>query len=106
MGTVSGDLKKVSRLTSEANQAIHTLNTVLAGLFSSGASLASDYITPLPAYILTVFEASLTLWRTHPEFLIRSDEWMAVLMMMNRSVEGYPTVLFPQIALRATQDTL
>lgn len=48
---VSGAPKKVSSLTSEANQAIHTLNTILAGLFSSGASIASADITPLPAYI-------------------------------------------------------
>lgn len=103
---VSGALKKVSRLTSEANQAIHTLNTVLAGLFSSGASIAGDDISPIPAYLLTVFETSLTLWRTHPDFLTCSDEWFAVLLMMNRSVGGYPTVHFPQFALRATQETL
>lgn len=103
---VSGALKKVSRLTSEANQAIYTLNTVLAGLFSSGAAIAGDDITPIPAYTLTVFEASIALWKAHPEYLSRSNEWMTVLLLMNRSVGGYPTVLFPQFALRATQDTL
>lgn len=103
---VSCALKKVSRLTSEANQAIYTLNTVLAGLFSSGTSIAGDDISPIPAYVLTIFEASVTLWRCHSEYLLHSNEWMATLLMMNRSVGGYPTVLFPQFALRATQDSL
>ncbi|CAG5001731.1 unnamed protein product [Parnassius apollo] len=31
---------------------------------------------------------------------------MTVLLLMNRSVGGYPTVLFPQLAARASQDTL
>lgn len=103
---VSGALKKVSRLTSEANQAVYTLNTVLAGLFSSGASIAGDDLSPIPAYMLTIFEASFALWRTHPEYTLKTNEWMTVLLLMNRAVGGYPTVLFPQFALRATQDTL
>lgn len=103
---VSCALKKVSRLTSEANQSIHTLNTVIAGLFSSGTSIAGDDLTPIPAYMITVFEAALTLWRCHSEYRTQSNEWMATLLLMNRSVGGYPTVLFPQFALRATQDTL
>lgn len=57
---VSGALKKVSRLTSEANQAVYTLNTIVAGLFSSGASIPGDDLTPTPAYLLTIFEAALT----------------------------------------------
>lgn len=99
---VSGALKKASRLTSEANQAVYTLNTVIAGLFSSGASIAGDDITPLPAYSLTVFEAVVALWRAHPALMGRTNEWMTVLILMNRSVGGFPVVLFPQFALRAT----
>lgn len=55
---VSCALKKVSRLTSDADQAIHTLNTVIAGLFSSGTSIAGDDISLIPAYMLTIFEAA------------------------------------------------
>lgn len=103
---VSSALKKATRLTSEANQAVVTLNTIISGLFSSSASVAGDDTSPSAAYRLTLFEASLVLWKRHPSFENMSNEWMTVLLLMNRSVGGYPTVLFPQFALRATQDTL
>lgn len=77
---LSSALKKVSRLTSEANQAVYTLNTVLAGLFSSGTAIAGDDITPIPPYMITIFEAAMTLWKHHPEFTSMSDEWMATLL--------------------------
>lgn len=86
---VSGALKKVSRLTSEANQAVYTLNTIVSGLFSSGASVAGDDTTPIPAYMLTLFESALALWRHHPEYIGMPNEWMTVLLLMNRSVGGY-----------------
>lgn len=78
---VSSALKKVPRLTSEANQAIHTINTAVAGLFASGTSIAGDDITPIPA-------AALTLWRCQSDYLLCTNEWMAVLLMMNRSIGG------------------
>lgn len=80
---VSGAVKKATRLTSEANQAIHTLNTVVAGLFSSGASIAGDDISPIPAYLMTIFEAALALWTRHPNYTKMSEEWMTVLLMTN-----------------------
>ncbi|CAG5000775.1 unnamed protein product [Parnassius apollo] len=103
---VSGAIKKATRLTSEANQTIHTTNATIAGLFSSGVSIAGDDESPVPAYMLTVYEAARVLWRLHPEYLQQSDEWMITLLLMNRTIGGYPVVLFPQFATRATQDTL
>lgn len=85
---VSGTVKKASRLTSEANQAVYTLNTVIAGLFSSGATIAGDDISPIPAYVLTVFEGAMDLWRHYPEYINMPDEWMTVLLMMNRTKGG------------------
>ncbi|CAG5001696.1 unnamed protein product [Parnassius apollo] len=64
---VSGALKKASRFTSEANQTIHTTNALIAGLFSSGTSVEGDDETPLPAYMMTVFEAARVLWKRHAE---------------------------------------
>ncbi|CAG4957124.1 unnamed protein product [Parnassius apollo] len=55
---------------------------------------------------MTEFEAAKFLWRRHPGYREKSDEWMTVLLFMNRSVGGYPTVLIPQFAAHASQDTL
>lgn len=80
---MSGAGKMATRLTSEANQAIHTLNTVTAGLFSSGASIAGDDISHIPAYLMTIFEAAWALWTRHPKYTKMSEEWMTVLLMTN-----------------------
>ncbi|CAG4938082.1 unnamed protein product [Parnassius apollo] len=50
---VSGAIKKATRITSEANHTILTINAIIAGLFSSGASIAGDDESPIPAYQLT-----------------------------------------------------
>lgn len=63
---VSSALKKVSRLTSEPNQTIYTLNTVLAGLFSSGASIAGHDIYPFSIYADDIRSLSDSLENTSP----------------------------------------
>ncbi|CAG5019356.1 unnamed protein product [Parnassius apollo] len=88
---VSGAIKKATRITSEANQTILTINAIIAGLYSSGASIAGDDESPIPAYQLTVYEAAKTLWRLVPEYRNMPDEWMMVLMLLNRTIGGYPT---------------
>lgn len=45
---VSCALKKISRLSSEVNQVVPTLNSDLSGLYSTGASAASEDLTPTP----------------------------------------------------------
>lgn len=61
---VSGCLKRISRLASEANQTIPTLSGDLAGIFSTGATSAAEDSTPIYAYFATIVEASLRMLHT------------------------------------------
>ncbi|CAG4938070.1 unnamed protein product [Parnassius apollo] len=68
---VSGAIKKATRITSEANHTILTINAIIAGLFSSGASIAGDDESPIPAYQLTPSQRNLYgknrhRWSTNP----------------------------------------
>jgi len=58
---VSGCCKRITRLTSEANQVIPSLNGDLAGIFSTGATAAAED-TPRASYFCTVVEAALSLF--------------------------------------------
>ena len=65
---MSGALKRISRVSSEANQTISTLNGDISGMFSAGTASAAEDKTPIPSYLTTVFEAILRI--TH------SFKWM------------------------------
>ncbi|KAJ2954234.1 hypothetical protein O0L34_g2479 [Tuta absoluta] len=103
---VSCSLKKISRVTSEANQTLPTLNTLLSGMFACGASCANEDYSPVPSYVTTILEATVLMYRKYPWMMKRPVEWMTVLWSMSRAVGGYPVSLLPQFMTRAVQDPL
>ena len=51
-----GALKRISRVSSEANQTISTLNGDISGMFSAGTASAAEDKTPIPSYLTTVLK--------------------------------------------------
>lgn len=103
---VSCSLKKISRLSSEANQVIPTLNGDLSGLYSTGASAASEDITPKCAYITTLVESMHLVRRAMPWLKDRSCEHSLVLATNTRALGGLPVTSYPNFCMRAVQDPL
>ncbi|CAL1672381.1 unnamed protein product [Lasius platythorax] len=66
---VSSCSKRITRLASEANQVIPSMNSDIAGIFSTGATAAAEDSTPMYAYFCTITEAALHLWF--------ENEWLA-----------------------------
>ncbi|QMP82162.1 RNA-dependent RNA polymerase [Hymenopteran orino-related virus OKIAV87] len=103
---VSGALKRIARLSSEANQTIPSVNGDVAGIFSTGATAAGEDPTPVSAYYCTIVEAAILLRDTNP-WLRTSDLADTVsLTMISRTIGGYPVTLYSQFCSRAVQDVL
>lgn len=103
---VSGALKKISRLASEANQTIPTLSGDLSGIFSTGASSAAEDLTPRSAYFCTIVEASLSFLNAQSWALKEPFEYVCCIFLVTRCLGGYPITLYSQFCTRAVQDVL
>lgn len=103
---VSTALKKISRLASEANQVVPTLNGDLSGLYSTGASGASEDVTPTAAYTCTMFEAAHILRRNMPWLREIEDSHTVTLVTTSRTLGGFPVTLYSNFCMRAVQDQL
>lgn len=103
---VSCALKKMSRLASEANQVIQTLNGDLSGIYSTGTSAASKDECPMNAYRVTIVEAAHTLRRSMPWLRQRPLANSLVLVSNTRTLEGFPVTSYPSFCMRAVQDQL
>lgn len=103
---VSGALKKISRLASEANQVIPSLNSDLSGFFSTGAAAAAEDTTPRTSYYCTLVEASLRLWQDNPWLKKERWETTCCLLLLTRTLGGYPITIYSQFCTRAVQDVL
>lgn len=103
---ISCALKKISRLASEANQVIPTLNGDISGLYSTGASAASEDVVPTHAYITTLVEAMHLIKRSMPWLRSQPVADSVVLATNKRSLGGLPVTSYPNFCMRAVQDGL
>lgn len=103
---VSSCCKKITRLASEANQVIPSMNSDIAGIFSTGATAAAEDSTPMYSYFCTIVEATLHLWQ-EDEWLTKEPwEYTCCLLLVTRSLGGYPVSIYSQFCTRAVQDLL
>ncbi|AWI42881.1 RNA-dependent RNA polymerase [Formica exsecta virus 4] len=103
---VSCCCKRITRLASEANQVIPSLNSDIAGMFSTGTAAAAEDSTPMAAYYCTIVEAALHLWDSNPWMKKEPWEYTCCLLLLTRSLGGYPVTIYSQFCTRAVQDTL
>lgn len=103
---MSGALKRISRVASEANQTIQTLNGDISGIFSLCTAAAAEDKTPIPSYITTVFEAILRITQSFPWMHTVPLEQAAMSVCVSRILGGLPISLFSQFCTRAVQDPL
>lgn len=103
---VSSCCKRITRLASEANQVIPSLNSDIAGMFSTGAAAAAEDCTPMAAYYCTIVEAALHLWDANPWMRTEPWEYTCCLLLLTRCVGGYPVTIYSQFCTRAVQDAL
>lgn len=103
---VSGALKRISRLASEANQVIPSLTGELAGIMSTGAAAAAEDATPVAAYFCAILEAGLRLRQANKWLQTEKWEVTCCLLLLTRNVGGYPLTIYSQFCTRAVQDVL
>lgn len=102
---VGGCCKRITRLASEANQVISSLSGDIAGIFSTGIAAAAEDNTPMSSYFCTI-EACLHLWSQNAWMLEEPWEYTCCLLMVTRSLGGYPVTIYSQFCTRAVQDVL
>ncbi|APG78645.1 RNA-dependent RNA polymerase [Beihai rhabdo-like virus 5] len=102
---VSTALKTASKTGSLTNNDFNTVSNGVAGAFSSGVTIASSDNAPFAAYMLACVEACQVFFR-HPLQLAFTDTEMVALLLSNRNVGGYPTVLFSSFGVRGMLDPL
>ncbi|ANQ45640.1 RNA-dependent RNA polymerase, partial [Orinoco virus] len=103
---VSSALKRISRVASEANQTIPSINGDLAGVFSTGMAAAQKDHHPVAAYWTTIVEASFTLQERFPELARYPVEYLTALVSTSRILGGFPVTLFANFCTRSVQDPL
>ncbi|CAB3241750.1 unnamed protein product [Arctia plantaginis] len=103
---VSSSLKRISRISSEANQTIPSFNSDIAGIYSTGMSSAQKDHTPIPSFWATVLEASIAAHERFPELSRYPPEYISCLLSVPRTLGGWPITLFANFATRSIQDPL
>ncbi|CAB3229914.1 unnamed protein product [Arctia plantaginis] len=103
---VSSSLKRISRISSEANQTIPSFNSDIAGIYSTGMSAAQKDHTPISAFWTTVLEASIAAHERFPELNKYPPEYVACLLSVPRTLGGWPITLFANFSTRSVQDAL
>lgn len=101
-----GALKKMSRLTSEANQLIPTFIGDISGLYSTGASATSEDITPGWAYGVTLVEAMHMFKRQMSWLRTKEEEHSIVFTSDSRTLGGFPVKSYPSFYMHAIHDPL
>jgi hypothetical protein len=99
-------LKRISRVASEANQTIPTLNGDISGIFSSGTAAAAEDPLPCSSYIVSAVEALLRIEETFPWIKNQPHEHKAMFLSVTRTLGGLPISIYPQFCARAVQDPL
>lgn len=85
---------------------VPTLNGDLSGLYSTGASAASEDTTPIAAYTCTMFESAHMLRRHMPWLREREDSHSVTLVTTSRTLGGFPVTSYANFCMRAVQDQL
>lgn len=103
---ISSCCKRISRIASEANQVIPSLQEDLSSIFSTGATAGGEDNTPMAAYYCTIVEAALRLYTAHSQLLSEPWEYLCCLLLTTRCLGGYPITIYSQFCTRAVQDLL
>ena len=103
---VTFGLKRATRIGTESQENIPSLNTKISGICSTGVASAADSLTPAASYVTTCVEVLYTLLDRLPPGTELPFERMVVLLLLNRQAGGLKMSLYPSFCMRGVDDSL
>ena len=92
---VTFGIKRATRIGTESQENIPTLNTKISGIYSTGVASASNSLTPAASYITTCVEVLYTLRERMGLDSSLPVERMITLLLLNRQAGGLKMSLYP-----------
>lgn len=99
---VSQALKKASRVGSESQETIPSINTKLSGIYASAIAVSAECSTPTAGFILALIETGLAM-RTRGFTGDKSQ--LAAALMLTRQLGGLKTSPYASFCIRGINDT-
>ena len=103
---VTFGIKRATRIGTESQENIPSLNTKISGICSTGVASAADSLTPAASYITTCVEVLYTLLDRIPPDSELPFERMVVLLLLNMQAGGLKMSLYPAFCMRGMDDSL
>lgn len=103
---ISATLKRISRLASEANQTLPTLNGDLGSLYSTGTAASGKDHCPITSFFITTVEAAYLIRRKMTWLQNHPIEASISCFMVSRYLGGLPITLYANFCTRSVQDNL
>lgn len=97
-------LKRATRIGTESQENIPSINTKISGCCATGIAAAADSLTPAAAYIVTCYEVLTTVMQRLNRRV--QFERMVVLLLLNRQAGGLKMSLYPSFCVRGVDDHL
>lgn len=100
---ISLALKKASRIGTEMQETIPSLNARLSSVFSTGVSVAAEDTHPMPAYLVSLTEAILTIG-DYIELDKVPEDTLTLMLLVTRSLGGLKVTNYASFCVRGIQD--
>lgn len=95
-------LKRASRIGTESQETIPSINTKLSGIYATGIATASECSTPAAAYAVSTMEAGITL-RTRG--FKGTSAQLGIILLLGRQLGGFKTSPYASFCIRGINDT-
>ncbi|AJG39154.1 RNA-dependent RNA polymerase [Wenzhou Crab Virus 1] len=95
-------LKRASRIGTESQETIPSVNTKLSGVFATGIATASECGTPASAYAVTIIESCLAL---EARGFQGGPTRMGALLILGRQLGGVKSSPYAAFCIRGLNDT-
>ena len=103
---VTFGIKQATRIGTESQENIPSLNTKISGICSTGVASAADSLTPAASYMTTCIEVLYTLLERKDPHSELPVERMVTLLLLNRQAGGLKMSLYPGFCMRGMDDSL
>lgn len=100
---VSMALKKASRIGTEMQETVPSMNARLSSIFSTGVSVAAEDVSPIPAYVVSVLESYCVI-NDYKDIGRIPPEILTLMMLITRSLGGLKVTNYASFCIRGIQD--
>ena len=103
---VTFGIKRATRIGTESQENIPSLNTKISGICSTGVASAADSLKPAASYLTTCLEVLYTILESNSPDMELPVERMVTLLLLNRQAGGLKMSLYPAFCMRGIDDSL